>query len=454
MKPNRTSGEIGYNRIVRRKVVDPQSGPTRRQWLRWLQGGAAAVMARRFAGCGDNIDGTFNPQDATAMIHEQDHRGFVVAVWSRFPGAALIEVEDRFSGVTVATQPIMIGSSGSGVGQFANLPSNREFNVRVLLHNGLQLQPYRAVTAPRSDQTAPLAMHVTADFDLNPLFESGIFSHMSDLRPDFTMTLGDFPYADNGPAAISIEDYRRVHAEMRTAPKIASWLRSTGIRAIYDDHEFRNNWAPRFVNAEPDRYAAAMQTWDEFFPIPQAPPEIRYRKWSWGASVDGFILDCRRFRQDIEVADGPDKSMLGAEQKRWLLQGLAQSRAAFKLVSTSVALDFSNTGENWSAFVDEREEIFDAIKAANIEGVLFLAGDSHWFAAHRHKSGAREFQVGPAARSYHTPPAAVPEVLMRAITYNFGRIDIVNNNLRFRAIDGDGAELYAETLTPESMRLR
>jgi hypothetical protein len=438
---------------VSRKSIPSQTGPTRRQWLAWLKGGATAWLAREALACGDNIDGRANPQDATAIVLEPDHRGFVVAVWSRYPTAALVEVEDTGTGQLVASQPLMIDNTGSAAAQFQSLASDREYAIRVIFQGGLELLPYRARTAPEPDSQARLSLHLAADIDTNPLFETSIFSHMIDMRPDLTLTMGDFPYTDNGPPAITVDDYRRVHAEMRTHSRIAPWLRSTGVRAMYDDHEFRNDWSPRFTEAEPARYQAAIKVWDEFFPLPQAPPEIRYRTWKWGAAVDGFVIDCRRFRNRPDAPAGPTKTMLGQQQKQWLLRSLSESRAPFKLIITSVALDFANTGENWSAFVDEREEIFRTIKDARIAGVLFLSADSHWFASHRHKGGAREFQIGPVARGYHEPPPIVPQVLKRAVTYNFGRIDIDNGTLRFRAIDGNGVELYSETLTPDDLKL-
>src|SRR5205085_10549571 len=137
-------------------------------------------------------------------------------------------------------------------------------------------------------------------------------THVVAAAPDLLVSIGDFPYTDNGPVAETLEAYRDRHAEIRRLPKVRAILEAAPLYAIYDDHEFRNNWDAAFVAKEPSRYAAAMTVWDEFFPIRSAVGEVRYRSWRWGANVECFLLDCRRFRSADAAPDDANKTMLGA----------------------------------------------------------------------------------------------------------------------------------------------
>ncbi|NUO53717.1 MAG: hypothetical protein HOV80_33125, partial [Polyangiaceae bacterium] len=101
----------------------------------------------------------------------------------------------------------------------------------------------------------------------------------------------------------------------------------------------------------------------------------------------------------------------------------------------------------------ERDLILDAFAHAQTSGVLFVSGDQHWFAAHVHRHGIREFQIGPTATRLFAPPPAEPGVLHRALERNFGLIDVGSRGLRFRAI-GPRGTLYDETFTPDGLQIQ
>jgi phosphodiesterase/alkaline phosphatase D-like protein len=225
-----------------------------------------------------------------------------------------------------------------------------------------------------------------------------------------------------------------------------------------------NNWDASTWARDPARVVAGLAAWDEWFPIRGAGPDpadpraaVRYRRFSWGPLVDAFVLDCRRFRAASADADGPDKTMLGATQRQWLIDGVTGSAAPFKLIFTSVPLDYGYVEEHWGVYTHERDQILAALRDAGTEGVLFLTADQHWFASHRARFGARELQVGPLARGMPALPPPVPGVLAQVRAYNFGRIEIAPGDpprLTFRAIDAGGALLYEEAFAPADLALR
>jgi hypothetical protein len=137
--------------------------------------------------------------------------------------------------------------------------------------------------------------------------------------------------------------------------------------------------------------------------------------------------------------------MLGETQHQWLVDGVHASTATFKLIFTTVPLDFATGDDAWHEFTTERDRLFDEL--VGVPGIVFFSGDQHFFAAHRHAHGIREFQVGPLARGLGVPGPTAPGVLFRSVQYNFGQIDVTADTLTVCGIGADGTCFYKEMLT-------
>lgn len=411
----------------------------RREWVR-LVGASAAGIA--LAGCGDNLEPT---TDGGVVVLEPWAEGFLVAVWAKRGDHVTIVVRE---GATIVDTWDLALREGLGSIDIGGLEPDTAYEVTTLSAVG-PIGPNRVRTAPRDDDPRPVRIAVSGDYDPNPEFESDIIAHVVDAEPDVFVSLGDFPYTDNGPVATTVAEYRARHVALRTAPTGRQLVEAFGMRAIYDDHEFHNDWNPVFVEAEPARYAAAMQVWDEMFPIRDPIGEIRYRSWRWGANAECFLLDCRRFRSANADPDGPDKVMLGATQRAWLVAALRASTATFKLVFTSVPLDFGIGGDSWSSFSHERGLLFEAL--GGISGLVFLAADQHYFAAHRHARGIREFMMGPLRRGIGVFGPEAPGVLFRHQGYNAAILDLHPDRIEVSGLGADGERFYTETLTASDL---
>lgn len=413
---------------------------TRRDLLRWLGAGTAAWKI----GCGDN-----GGLVAASAVLDPDETSLVVAIWSRLADHPA-EVAVRSPAGTTVTLPVTLGGE---IGKLVvtGLSPDTSYEVTVVVA-GLPLGPHRVRTAPRADDPRPVRVAVSADCDPSPAFASDLLDAVIAAAPEVFVSIGDFPYTDNGPPAQTVPAYRARHLELRTHPPVRALLEATGLWAIYDDHEVRNDWDGRTRIDEPARYAAAIQVWDEFFPQRAAAGEIRYRRWRWGAHLEGFLLDCRRFRSANNAPDDAQKTMLGAEQLRWLIDGVTTSTATFKLVLTSVPLDFGTGDDHWASFKTERDAMFTAL--LGVPGVLFVSGDQHFFAAYRHAFGIREIQIGPIARGLGTPGPMAPGVLFRAVRYNAGLIDIDGDRLTVTGLGEHGERFYRETLSAADLTPR
>lgn len=411
----------------------------RRDFLRLV--GAGSLVAA----CGDNLR-PGSTSDAVAIL-EPSASAFLVAVWSANARHATVEVSA--GGDTIGSFAVDLGASGSGFVDVTGLAADAAYEVTVTTDTSVRLGPHRVRTAPPDDATRPIRIAVSADWDPQPEFASDLVDHLVAAEPELYVSIGDNPYTDNGPPAMDVATYRERHTELRTDPKARALHEACGWRAIYDDHEFRNDWDAHFVAAEPDRYAAAMQVWDEFFPLRDAA--VRYRNWRWGQNLECFLLDCRRYRSANAAPDDANKTMLGATQLQWLLAGLQASTARFKLVFTSIPLDYGNGDDHWATFTTERQVMFDALLANRITGVLFVSGDQHWFASHAHAYGIREYQIGPVSRGLGMPLVSSPGVLYRNVRFNAGVIDIDGDALTFTGLGAGGDRFFSETVTAEQL---
>ncbi|MEZ4399750.1 MAG: alkaline phosphatase D family protein [Kofleriaceae bacterium] len=416
---------------------------TRRQWIASTGAAGAATL---LGGCGD-------PGPLTALVLEVDDRSALVAAWALAARSFTVEIAAD-GGPVVATGVGSFDARGHGAVEVGALAAGRRYQAWVIADDGGRHGPMRFATAPPDAQPAAARLVVTADVDEDPAYLSDLADQVAALAADLDVSLGDWPYTDNYRASITRDDFEARYLRSWVTPRFDAWMRSTSFRAIYDDHEFGNDWDGGDRDAEPARFAAATAAWDAWFP--RRGPGPRYRRWRWGALVECFLLDARAFRSANAAPDGPAKTMLGAAQRQWLTDGLRASTAPFKLVFTSVPLDFGHGVDHWAGFAWERDAILDELAAAAVTGILFVSGDQHWFAAHRHRHGFREFQIGPLSRGVIDPPPAVPGVLTRVTAYNVGVIDVDLDaggapRLRFRAIGAGGVTLYDEVLTPTEL---
>ena len=307
-------------------------------------------------------------------------------------------------------------------------------------------------TAPERD--APVRLAFSADVSERASMH-GLIDDLIAARPEVYLSLGDWPYSDLKPPAERLDDFRARHAASRAQPWIQAMTRAMPIHAVWDDHEILNDWDGRDGLKQPARVAAGVRAWKEFFPVAGAPPGEIYRRYRWGPEIEVFQLDCRSHRHDNLAPEGAGKTMLGAAQLKWLLDGLAESEAAFKLIVTTVPLDHGTTGlDHWIGFQSERQSLLDHLVERQIGGVVFLTADQHWLSVHHLQEGFKVLQVGPLAQFLrHPSPDQPPWVLLQKPALNFGLIDYTPGvagasppTLSFKAIGEGGQVLYQEEI--------
>ena len=197
-------------------------------------------------------------------------------------------------------------------------------------------------------------------------------------KPAALLLLGDNVYIDT-PQRTAVQRY--CYYRRQSVPEWRRLTASVPVFAIWDDHDFGTNDCRG--GPEADRPAWKPAVWRTFRENWNNPAYGggEAARGCWFAfsigDVDFFLLDGRYYRT-APKAEHP--SMLGPVQKRWLLDGLAASMAAFKVIASPVPwASGTKPGslDTWDGYPAEREEVFAFIEEERIDGVILLSADRH-----------------------------------------------------------------------------
>ena len=267
---------------------------------------------------------------------------------------------------------------------------------------------------------------------------------------DAVIHLGDYLYESGGdgdigrapdPAheIITLEDYRRRHALYKADPDLRALHARYSFVVTIDDHEVANNAFATGADAHDPategeylaRRAAAFRAYDEWMParltVDGATSLGVERTLRFGTLAEIVLLDLRTHRDEppAGLSDSlivtspepaePQRTMLGAEQRTWLLDTLERSETAWRLIGNSVmfaplavadlpdvpvvgealaaalaeagiGVPFILNGDQWDGYQAEQAALIDAYGRAG--NVVVLTGDIH-------SSWAAEIPVDP-----------------------------------------------------------
>lgn len=342
-------------------------------------------------------------------------------------------------------------------------------------------------TAPAPEQPARVTFLWSGDLGGGGLCrpadgEYAIFRAMLRHPADFFVFAGDTTYADvacNRPDTVpganfrarTLAQYRARHRYNREDPAFQAFLRQTPVYATWDDHEVRNDFAGPTEPLMP----VGRQAFLDYWPVAADGPNRLHRSVRWGSLLELFILDTRQYRSDNALPDGPDKTMLGAAQRRWLLDAVSASTAVWKVVVSSVTLSvpsgrpdrrdgwsnaniFGLAPEHGTGFVTERDTILRELRQHGVRNLVVVAADVHHAEIVRHQPYTdwefHEFIAGPLSAPRGRPrPLDVrlgPRTLFaQGGIYNFGEVTIEPAELTVRLIDEQGTVLFTHTIAPE-----
>ena len=409
----------------------------RRAFLRASARLAALAALGQIAGCVPTQPFRFDRDPFTLGVASGDPLADGVVLWTRLApepltggglGNAPVDVEwlvardDAMKAVirsgTVSALPELAHSVHVEVG---GLDPDRVYWYRFRA-GGAESPIGRTRTAP-TPGTVPQAIRFAFASCQN--YAQGYYTaHASLAREDLhaVLFLGDYIYEGTARGDIvreyskrgwsySLADYRDRYAQYKTDRDLQAAHAAFPWIVTWDDHEVENNYAggidkedPRNKAAIAER-AAGYQAFYEHMPVraprPQGPDLKLYRSISYGGLATFFVLDTRQYRspevalcaEQEQTPSGycpasidPTRTMLGIDQRGWLLRGLSDSAAAWNIVAQSVrfAQQDSNPDpakhifdgvDNWMGYVVDRQLILD--RFASTRNPVVLSGDSH-----------------------------------------------------------------------------
>lgn len=252
------------------------------------------------------------------------------------------------------------------------------------------------------------------------------YKHLAEEELDAVFHLGDYLYeyavnAVGGARAytdrrlpahfnhetVTLEDYRLRYGLYKSDPDLKAAHAAHPFVLTWDDHETENNYAGDIPENDvpPEEFllrrAAAYRAYWENQPLrrrqqPDGADMQLYRRLHFGRLAQFDILDTRQYRSDQAYGDGwqvpgpesenPARTLTGAAQERWLLDGWKSSRARWNVVPQQVTFaqrrdvptgTFKFSMDAWDGYPASRERVLAGAAAAGIENLMVLTGDVH-----------------------------------------------------------------------------
>ncbi|WP_204365603.1 alkaline phosphatase D family protein [Natronococcus jeotgali] len=322
------------------------------------------------------------------------------------------------------------------------LESDTEYYYR-FIYNSVASRTGRCQTLPTPDSSPESVSFavLTCQNYLNGYFPA--LHYVAEEDVDFVLHLGDFIYESEDGAfkglgsyeyegrekqlpsgrdrVWSLEDYRYLYRTYRSDRFLQEALENHTLIASWDDHEMVNDiyWDhttdapagdhprgddPEFMS---ELVADGIHAWWEFMParVSYNPGgeslQERIQLWrelEFGDRCHLLLTDERLFRdpprEAIPTADNvgphrepPGRTMLGEEQREWLIKGITTDEAQWTVWADEVLTSPFRFGSGplsvypvqggWDGYTRERQRITEAIAAEAVENFVSITGDMH-----------------------------------------------------------------------------
>lgn len=283
--------------------------------------------------------------------------------------------------------------------------------------------------------------HVAKDDSLDFVLHLGDFIYESAGDPRFQ----SLPFADRmlvlpsgGIVAMDLADYRTIYRKYRSDPMLQAAMERHTFICVPDDHETANDsywdYARDTLGAPDHPYTTnpqygnspallkqlkldSQRAWTEYVParvsynpLATHPHEALkvYRQFAFGSFLDMFMIENRSYRSPHPCGEkdalgryvpigctkynSPDQTLLGTTQHNWLVEGLTQSKATWKLMGNQtffgrLAITFLGAElapvnvDAWDGFNAERRALTGALREAKVRNYLVVTGDLHTYMA-------------------------------------------------------------------------
>lgn len=289
---------------------------------------------------------------------------------------------------------------------------------------GQQSMVGRTRTVPAADAQASTFNFAITSCQRWDVGHYAAWRHVAAEDLDAVMFLGDYIYEyASGPKAVrpvegghvrTLSGYRARYATHKSDPALQAAHAAAPWLLVWDDHEVANDYAKlQGQELEPDfraQRAAAYRAYWEHLPFPKSarPLDADMRitgRLDWGRLARIHLIDDRQYR-DVQVCPKPGRggsntvalkdcpalldarrTLLGAEQERWLADGWDRTRPWNLLAQQTLMARFSWTDpangagtywtDGWDGYPAARQRLLDGVAQRQLGGVVVLGGDVH-----------------------------------------------------------------------------
>ena len=471
-------------------------------------------------------------------------------VWARSSREARMWLEwsttSNFTQSTKLRGPDMLSSSdGTGRIDLQGLPAGQDIFYRVVLEDFASANVRSPVaqghfrTPQPAHRPAQKSLRLVWSGDtagqgwgINPDFGGmRIYEAMRQTNPDVFLHSGDTVYAD-GPilpevtlrdgsiwknlvtpevakVAETLDEYRGRYRYNLMDQNVRAFSSEVAQIWQWDDHEVTNNYSDSKSLLHNNAYteknvqlltARGQRAFMEYAPLrPYGTAEQQriYRILPQGQLADIFVLDMRSYRgpnsTNLQTSESAATDLLGRPQIEWLIQGLKNSKATWKLIACDMPIGLfvpdgkdANGVSMWEAVSNgehgpakgrelEMARLLKGIKDAGIKNVVWLTADVHYTAAHHYSPERAQFQdfdpfwefvSGPLNAGTFGPNEAdktfgLEVVYSKASPHPnaapsegyqfFGQLDIDHRSQALTVVlkDLNGQSLFTKTLEPQ-----
>ena len=262
----------------------------------------------------------------------------------------------------------------TGVIKISNLKPDTHYQYQLSIAGQPQTSQLNFRTMPKTGEPAKFEIGFGGGAGYTPQFNH-MWTTLANQAPIAFLMMGDNVYIDDPTHPMT---QRYCYYRRQSEPLWKSFIASTAMYSIYDDHDFGvNDCIPGPDIDEPAWKRPVWQVFKQNWNNPgfgggEKQPGCWYDFQI--ADVHFIMLDGRYYR------DKKGGSMLGPVQKTWLMNTLKNSTSTFKILASPVPWSPGvkpGSKDTWDGFNAERDEIFSFVHANQIEGVVLLAADRH-----------------------------------------------------------------------------
>ncbi len=252
-----------------------------------------------------------------------------------------------------------VGNEVSPVGRTKTLPEGDVAQAKFVVFScsNFPAGRFHAYAEAATVEDADAAIHL-GDY----IYEYGVAGYASENAEALDRV------SEPGTEILSLDDYRTRYAQYRSDPDLQALHAAMPMIAVWDDHEVTNDtWAEGAENHQEnegdffERRAFALQAYAEWLPIrPPVDEDIAgiQRNFRYGELVNLIMLDTRLVARDEQLVYGdfvngsglvreaelraalndPERTLLGADQRDWLVGQLSNDPATWQVLGQQVLM--------------------------------------------------------------------------------------------------------------------